>query len=97
MLVALTIGLTARPESRAVEESFATLVLLGLLVSYAVASAIGIPVLHPDVDPIDTVGVLTKAVELTGLALAGGLRGPVRGRPIPVGLAGLIGVFSPHS
>jgi hypothetical protein len=93
MLVALTIGLTARPESRAVK-SFATLVLLGLLVSYAVASTIGIPVLHPDVDPIDTVGVLTKAVELTGLALASGLRGPVRGRPMPVGLAGLIGVFS---
>ena len=93
LLVALTIGLTARPDSRAVT-SFATLVLLGLLVSYGVASAIGIPVLHPAVDPIDAVGVLTKAVELVGLALAGGLRGPVRGRPIPVGLAGLIGVFS---
>jgi hypothetical protein len=93
LLVALTIGLTARPDSRAVT-SFATFVLLGLLVSYAVASATGIPILHPDGDPIDTVGVLTKAVELLGLGLAGGLRGPVRGRPIPVALAGLIGVFS---
>jgi hypothetical protein len=93
VLVVLTIVLTARPESRAVT-SFAVLVLLALLVSYEVASTSGIPVLHPDVEPVDTVGVLTKAVEVVGLGLALGLRRPVRDRTIPVALAGLIAVFS---
>jgi hypothetical protein len=92
-LAILIIGLTARPESRAVT-SFTVLVVLGLVVSYAVAATSGIPMLHPDVDPIDTVGVLTKAVEVLGLCLAVGLGRPVRGRPIPVGLTCLIGVFS---
>lgn len=92
-LVVLVLGLTARPESRAVT-SVAGLVLLGLLVSYAVASTSGIPILHPEVDSIDAVGVLTKAVEVLGLGLALGLRGSVRSRTIPVPLAGLIAVFS---
>jgi hypothetical protein len=93
VLVALVLGLTARPDSRAVMSS-ALLVLLGLLVSYAVASTTGIPILHPHVDPIDTVGALTKADELLGLWLASGLSGTVRSRTIPVALAGLIAVFS---
>ena len=92
-LAVLVVGLAARPESRAVT-SFAVLVLFGLLVSYAVASTRGIPILHPDVDPIDTVGALTKGVEVLGLGLALGLRGTARGRTIPVPLAGLIAVFS---
>lgn len=92
-LVVLVIGLTARHESRAVT-SFAVLVLVGLILSYAVASTSGIPILHPEVDPIDTLGVLTKAVEVLGLGLALGLREPVRSRTIPVPLAGLIAVFS---
>jgi hypothetical protein len=92
-LVALVIGLTARPQSRAVTSS-AVLVLLGLLVSFAVASTTGIPILHPDADPIDSVGVLTKADELLGLWFAARLTAPVRRRTIPVALAGLIAVFS---
>jgi hypothetical protein len=92
-LVVAIAGLTARPESRAVT-SFVCLVLLGLLLSYAAAATSGIPIVHPDVDPIDSVGVLTKAVELLALWLAFGLRRPLRGRPIPVALAGLIAVFS---
>jgi hypothetical protein len=92
-LAVLVIGLTARPESRAVT-SVAALVLMGLLVGYAIASTSGIPILHPDVDPIDTVGVLTKAVEALGLGLLAGSRRPVRSCTIPVGLACLIGVFS---
>jgi hypothetical protein len=92
-LVVVTVCLTARPDSRAVTSS-AVLVLVGLIVSYAVASTTGLPFLHPDVDPVDTVGVLTKAVELLGVWLAVQLRGPARGRAIPVALAGLIAVFS---
>jgi hypothetical protein len=92
-LVAVTVGLTVRPESRAVT-SIGVLVLAGLVVSYGVAAATGIPVLHPEVDPVDRVAVLTKAVEVLGLGLALRLRGPARGRLIPVPLVGLIAVFS---
>jgi hypothetical protein len=92
-LVGLIVGLTARPESRAVT-SFGILVLATLIVSYAIATATGIPILHPEVDPVDSVGVLSKAVELLGLSLACRLRGPVQARTIPVALAGLIAVFS---
>jgi len=92
-LIAVMIGLTTWPDSRAVTGSGA-LVLLSLVVSYGVASTSGIPILHPDVDPVDTLGVMTKAVELLGVGLALQLRGPVRGRAIPVSLAGLIAVFS---
>jgi hypothetical protein len=92
-LVAVIVGLTARPESRAVT-SFGILVLAGLVAGYAVAAARGIPVLHPEVDPIDRVGVLSKTVELTGLFLACRLRGPMSARAIPIALTGLIAVFS---
>jgi hypothetical protein len=92
-LVAAAVALTARPGSRAVT-SFAAVSLLSMVVAYAVASTSGIPLLHPDVDPVDSVGLLTKAVELVGLVLA--LRVPARadGRSIPVPLTGLIAVFS---
>jgi hypothetical protein len=92
-LVVAGVGLTARPGSRAVT-SFTILVLLGLLLGYAVAATSGIPVLHPEVDPVDAVGLLTKAVEALGLVLAVRLPALARGRTIPVGLAGLIAVFS---
>lgn len=92
-LAALAIALTVRPESGTVT-SLAIVALVGLLGSYAAAATSGIPILHPEVDPVDTVAVLTKAVELLGVALAIGLRAPVRGRTIPVALSGLIAVFS---
>jgi hypothetical protein len=92
-LVAAVVGLTVRPERRAVT-SFSALALLGMVVAYVVASSSGIPVLHPDVDPVDMLGVSTKAVEVLGLVLAIRLRAPVRGRTIPVALSGLIAVFS---
>jgi hypothetical protein len=92
-LVAAVVGLTVRPESRTVT-SFSALALLGMVVAYVVASSSGIPVLHPDVDPVDTLGVSTKAVEVLGLGLAASLRVPVRGRTIPVALSGLIALFS---
>jgi hypothetical protein len=93
VLVLVIIGVTVWPQSQAVT-SFGALVLLGLVVSYAVASTSGIPILHPDVDPVDTLGVMTKAVEVLGLGLALQLRRPAKGRTIPMPLAGLIAVFS---
>jgi drug/metabolite transporter (DMT)-like permease len=67
-LVAAMIGLTVRPDSRAITAT-AVGVLMSLVVGYVVASTDGIPFLHPDVDPIDTLGILTKAVEIVGVGL----------------------------
>ena len=92
-LVVAGIGLTARPVSRAVTR-FTIVVLLSLVVGYAIASTSGIPILHPEVDPLDAIGLLTKAVEVLGLGLAVRLPALTRDRTIPVGLTGLIAVFS---
>jgi hypothetical protein len=92
-LAAATIGLTVRPGSRAVTR-FAAFSLHAMLVGYAVAATSGIPVVHPDVDPVDSVGLSTKAVEMLGLALALRVPAQARGRAIPVPLSGLIAVFS---
>jgi hypothetical protein len=90
-LAVVIVGLTARPESRAVT-SFGVIVLLALLMSYGVAASSGIPVLHPEVDPVDRVAALSKGAELLGLGFA--LRHQTAGRTIPVALTGLIAVFS---
>ena len=66
------------------EEPAAGAVLAGLLVLYAVAVTTGVPLLHPDVEPADGLGLVTKAVELVGLLAVVRLALPVRsaGRPI---------------
>ena len=78
LLAALCVVLTLRPASRAAVAA-AGVVLAGLLVAYAFAVTTGVPVLHPDVEPADGLGLVTKAVELAGLAAALYLTAP--GRP----------------
>jgi len=77
LLAALAVALILRPASRAAAAAAA--VLAGLLVAYAFAVTTGVPVLHPDVEPADGLGLATKAVELVGLAAALHLVSP--GRP----------------
>ena len=67
LLAALAVALILRPATRA---AAAAAVLVGLLVAYAFAATTGVPVLHPDVEPADGLGLATKAVELVGLAAA---------------------------
>jgi len=69
LLALLILGLTLRPDSLTVVAATA-LTFVGLIVSYMVASTRGIAILHPDRDPVDAVGLITKAVELLGTALA---------------------------
>jgi len=45
----------------------AALVFAGLIVSYGLAITTGVPVLHPDVEPVDGLALFTKAVEIAGL------------------------------
>lgn len=67
LLAALAIHLTRRPtDQRALIA--AALVFLGLIASYVLAVTTGVPVLHPEVEPIDGLALFTKAVEAAGLA-----------------------------
>ena len=82
LLAALCVALTHRPGSR-LAVGAAEAVLAGLLAAYALALTVGVPVLHPDAEPADPLGLVTKAIELVGLAAALHLTAPGRpaGRP----------------
>ncbi len=68
-LVGLVVWLTRQPTSRpALGVAAAT--LAGLLASYAVAITTGLPVLHPNPEPIDGLALATKAIEAVGLLAA---------------------------
>jgi hypothetical protein len=77
VLAALAVALTLRP-ARALALTGAVAVFAGLLASYALATTTGLPVLHPDPEPVDSLGLATKAIEAIGLLAALHLR---RGRP----------------
>jgi hypothetical protein len=73
VLAVLAVVLTRRPTDAAFAATAA--VFTGLIVSYALAVTTGIPVIHPDVDPLEGLALATKAVEAAGLVLAAwGLR-----------------------
>jgi hypothetical protein len=76
-LAGLVAWLTCRPASRpALAVAAATFV--GLLGSYALATTTGLPVLHPQPEPVDGLALATKAIEAAGLlAAASLLRRPV--------------------
>jgi nitrate/nitrite transporter NarK len=78
LLAALVVALTLRPTS-VLALAGAAAVLLALLVSYALATTTGVPLLHPDPEPVDALAVSTKAIESVGLLAALNLLG--RGRP----------------
>lgn len=69
LLAALIVVLTWRPQSVTALRG-AALVLTGLMVSYAFAVTTGLPVLHPDAEPVDGLALATKAVEAIGLVNA---------------------------
>ena len=77
LLAALALALTRRPSLTALGSS--AVVLIGLLVSYVLATTTGLPPLHPDVEPVDSLALATKAIEVVGLLAAVHLL--VRGRP----------------
>ena len=68
-LAGLVVWLTWRPASlpalAAVAATFA-----GLLASYALATTTGLPLLHPDPESVDGLGLATKAIESVGLLTA---------------------------
>ena len=73
VLAGLAAGLARRPSSLLV--GAAILVLAVLIGAYALAATTGIPLLHPEPEPVDGLAVGTKAVEALGLLAALNLKG----------------------
>jgi hypothetical protein len=71
-LASVAVWLTARPASR-LALAAAAAVFVGLLASYALAVTSGLPLLHPEPEPIDALALATKAIEALGLAGASSL------------------------
>jgi hypothetical protein len=69
LLAVLAVALTVRPES-SVLLAGAALVFAGLLASYALATTTGLPLLHPQPEPVDGLALATKAFEAVGLVTA---------------------------
>ena len=71
-LAGLVVWLTWRP-ANASALAAAAVTFGGLLASYALATTTGLPVLHPDPEPVDGLALVTKAIEAAGLLAASGL------------------------
>ena len=68
LLAGLAVTLTRRVGTPALAATILT--MAGLLVAYALAITSGVPVLHPDPEPVDGLALATKAVEVVGLLAA---------------------------
>lgn len=69
LLAALAVVLTLRPAD-ALPLVGAAIVFAGLLGSYALATTMGFPLLHPEPEPVDGLALVTKAFEAVGLVTA---------------------------
>ena len=79
LLVGTGAALTLRPGDRRIAAA-AALLFASLIVAYVASRASGIPLLAPDREAVDAVGVATKVVEVAGLALGLSLSQPSRRR-----------------
>lgn len=66
LLGLVAVGLTRRAKE-ATPARAAAVVLAGLVASYGLAVTVGVPLLHPHVEPLDHLALTTKAIELVGL------------------------------
>ncbi len=69
VLALVVLALTLRPAGVLPLAAAAT-VLAGLLGCYALAITIGLPLVHPDPEPVGGLALATKAIEAAGLATA---------------------------
>ena len=68
-LAAIAVAVTVRPVSTlALTAALGTLV--GLVVAYGLAITTGVPLLHPEPEPVDGLALATKAIELAGVLSA---------------------------
>jgi hypothetical protein len=71
LLAVLAVVLTRKPTPLALVSTAA--VFVGLIASYVLVITTGLPVLHPEQEPVDALALFTKAVEAIGLVLAASL------------------------
>lgn len=82
LLLAEVAALALCPEDQRIAP-VAALLLTGLIASWGASRVTGIPLLQPRPEPADLVGLVTKLVEVLGLAFALWLSQPVGGRRSP--------------
>jgi hypothetical protein len=68
LLAALAVVLTRWPSDLAFAAT--AVVLTGLIAAYALVLTTGVPVLHPEVEPVDGLALATKAIEVVGALAA---------------------------
>jgi drug/metabolite transporter (DMT)-like permease len=69
LLAGLAVVLTRRP-GNVPAAAGAGAVLLGLIASWILAVTTGLPVLHPEPEPVEALALVTKAIEAAGLLVA---------------------------
>jgi ABC-type uncharacterized transport system permease subunit len=69
LLLSALIAVSLRPNDRRILAG-AALLLFGLALAYLATRTIGIPVLDPEREGVDAVGVLTTSIEIAGVAFA---------------------------
>ena len=69
ILAVLAVELTRRPSAR-LPLVLAASTLAGLLAAYPLAVTTGLPLLHPEREPVDGLALVTKAIEAVGLLAA---------------------------
>ena len=80
LLLAAATAVAARPGDRRIT-SAAGLLLAGLMLAYLASRTTGIPVLDPEPETLDAVGISTTVVEALGVVVAVWLIHPVGRRP----------------
>ncbi len=68
-LALVVLALSLRP-GRSLPLAAAAALLAGLIASYVLAVTTGLPLVHPDPEPVDGLALATKAIEAVGLAAA---------------------------
>ena len=66
LLAWLAVAVTRRPDQRGLMLAAAA-TLTGLVGSYALAITTGLPLLHPEAEPVEGLALATKAIEAVGL------------------------------
>jgi hypothetical protein len=83
LLVATGTAVALRPSDPR-RAQVAAVLLSGLAAAYIASRTTGIPLLAPDPEAVDAIGITTVSVELLGAALAMWLGQPIRRRRRPV-------------
>jgi hypothetical protein len=68
-LLAIAAALAIRPEAQ-LPASLAAFLFAGLILAYAASRTTGLPVLEPEPERVDAIGIVTVAVQLVGLLAA---------------------------